>query len=53
VHWVATREGATTPQLAVARVHAWADHKKRFTDRQIALAFDALSQQGWLSEAPH
>jgi len=50
VHWVATREGAVTSALAVERVHAWADHKKRFTERQIALAFDALSQQGWLAQ---
>ncbi|MBP6014169.1 MAG: macro domain-containing protein [Alphaproteobacteria bacterium] len=48
VHWVATREGARSPQEAVARVHAWSDYKRRFTDRQVGLAFVALKDKGWL-----
>ena len=51
VHWVAAQEGASTAAEAVTRVHAWSDHKKRFTDRQIRLAFETLSSQGWLSAA--
>lgn len=54
VHWVATREGASTVELAVAKVHAWSDHKRRFTERQIGLAFEALANQGWLpAESNH
>lgn len=48
VHWVAAHEGASSASEAIARVHAWSDHKKRFTDRQITLAFDTLASQNWL-----
>lgn len=51
VHWVATREGAATPELAVAKVHDWSEQKQRFTERQIGLAFDALRSENWLSAA--
>lgn len=51
VHWVVTRESAGTADLVVTHVHAWADHKKRFTERQIGLAFDALQKEGWLQAA--
>lgn len=51
VHWVGTHEGATTAEEAVRRVHAWSDHKKRFTDRQIGLAYDTLVSKGWLPKS--
>jgi len=50
VHWVATREDATTPEAAVKRVHAWSDRKKMFPDKHIYIAFNVLQEQGWLSQ---
>jgi hypothetical protein len=51
VHWVATREYATTAEDAAAKVFAWNDRKKRFSPRQIGLAYETLRQNGWLSSA--
>lgn len=48
VHWVATREGADTPEKALLRVQEWNDRKKAFTQRQVAIAFDTLKAKGWL-----
>jgi O-acetyl-ADP-ribose deacetylase (regulator of RNase III) len=51
VHWVATREGATTHEAALEAVHNWNERKKIFTPRQVAIAFDTLQFKGWLSTA--
>ncbi len=48
VHWVATREGAKTPEAAVELVRSWNDRKKAFTPRQIHIAYDRLKAKGWL-----
>jgi O-acetyl-ADP-ribose deacetylase (regulator of RNase III) len=51
VHWVVTREDATNADDAVRKVYAWNERKKRFTARQIGIAFDTLREKGWLSPA--
>ena len=51
VHWVATREGAATPEAALARIHDWNERKRAFTERQVAIAFDTLKTKGWLAAA--
>lgn len=51
VHWVATREGADTPEKALARIHDWNERKRTFTGRQVAIAFDTLKSKGWLVAA--
>lgn len=48
VHWVATRESATSLDAAVAQTYAWNERKKRFTSDQIKLALDVLAKKGWL-----
>jgi hypothetical protein len=48
VHWVATREGATSADRAIAQSYAWNDRKKRFSYRQISLALGVLANKGWL-----
>lgn len=48
VHWVVSREGATSADRAVAQTYAWSDRKKRFSPRQIGLALDVLAKKGWL-----
>lgn len=50
VHWVATREGATTSTAVVKQVHAWSDRKSMFPDKHIFIAFDVLQEQGWLNQ---
>ena len=51
VHWVATRESAADAETATAKVYAWNDRKKRFSRRQIDIAFETLRTNGWLSAA--
>jgi O-acetyl-ADP-ribose deacetylase (regulator of RNase III) len=48
VHWVVSHEGAKSAEEATSQVHNWNDHKKRFSARQIGIAFDTLSTKGWL-----
>jgi O-acetyl-ADP-ribose deacetylase (regulator of RNase III) len=49
VHWVATREGAGMGDEVIEKVYSWNDRKRRFTRRQIRLAFDVMQSQGWLT----
>ena len=51
VHWVVTREKATSVQDAAEKVYAWNDRKKRFSPRQIGIAFETLRAKGWLTAA--
>ena len=48
VHWVMTREKANSADKPEKLVYAWNKDKQRFTPRQIRIAVDVLSQQGWL-----
>ena len=51
VHWVTTRERAKSVEEAIAKTYAWNDRKKRFSHRQIGIAYDALLAKGWLDAA--
>jgi O-acetyl-ADP-ribose deacetylase (regulator of RNase III) len=51
VHWVAAREGSQSEEDVIGNVYAWNERKKRFSPRQIALAFDVLRAKGWLTAA--
>jgi O-acetyl-ADP-ribose deacetylase (regulator of RNase III) len=51
VHWVVKRESAISADDAVAKVYAWNDRKKRFSPRQIGIAFETLRVKGWLAAA--
>ena len=46
VHWVATRENATSAEDAAAKVYAWNDRKKRFSPRQIGIASRPFARRG-------
>ena len=48
VHWVIKHEQADTVEEVVSRIHAWHERKLQFTRRQIGLAVDVLSQNGWV-----
>lgn len=49
VHWVATRENAIDADDAATKVYAWNERKKRFSQRQIGIAFETLRANGWLA----
>ena len=49
VSWVSTRNQAGSADDVVAKVHAWGDRKRRFSQRQILLAQDVLMKQGWIA----
>jgi O-acetyl-ADP-ribose deacetylase (regulator of RNase III) len=48
VHWVVTRERASTKEHILAATYAWNERKKRFSERQINLAYEHLKAGGWL-----
>ncbi len=48
VHWVAIHEGAATADEVIARTYAWNERKKQFSERQLRLAMDVLTQKGWV-----
>ncbi len=49
VHWIASKEQVQSIDDVVAQFYAWNDRKKQFSRRQIGLAADVLSRQGWIS----
>ena len=51
VHWVATREGASTLQNAIAKTYAWNVRKRMFKEEHIGIAWDLLGRKGWLPTA--
>ena len=52
VHWVTTFEetaAKTNPELAIAAVHSWNEHKRRtFTPERIVTAWRRLKSEDWL-----
>lgn len=51
VHWVVVEEDARSVEEAAEKTYAWSKRKKQFSPRQIALAYDVLSTQGWFRDA--
>ena len=49
VHWVNAKDGATSADDAVSRVHAWNERKKMFPPDHIELAWKVLDQHGLLA----
>jgi O-acetyl-ADP-ribose deacetylase (regulator of RNase III) len=49
--WVAKTEGAVTEPLAVEAFRNWNARKSAFTPRQIGIALDQLSREGWINQA--
>lgn len=47
VHWVMKHESVKTLDDAVEHTYAWNERKRQFTRRQIGIAVDVLSEQGW------
>ena len=51
VHWVVTEERPRTFDEVATRVYAWNDRKKQFSLRQLRIAVEVLSQEGWIAAA--
>ncbi len=51
VHWVGTREEATTLDEAISKTYAWNYRKKMFEEQHIQIAWDVLHKKGWLTRA--
>jgi O-acetyl-ADP-ribose deacetylase (regulator of RNase III) len=51
IHWVATREDATTADDAIAKTYAWNDRKRMFQEEHIRIAWEVLEKKGWLMKA--
>jgi hypothetical protein len=49
VHWVATREEASSVDDAIRKTHSWNERKRIFDDKQIRLGWRVLEEQGWLA----
>ncbi len=47
-HWVIHKDHARNLDEAVDTIHSWSDRKKQFSKRQIQIAYEALSEQGWI-----
>ncbi|WP_295392240.1 macro domain-containing protein [uncultured Thiodictyon sp.] len=50
VHWVVTQMPVSTIDDIVERTYAWNARKRQFTPRQIGIAVQVLSNQGWISQ---
>lgn len=48
VHWVA-KHGAETRDEVVTETYKWGERKRQYSERQIHLALDVLTQKGWLA----
>ena len=47
VHWILQQEDVHSIDQVVEHTYAWNEHKQQFTPRQIAIAADVLTKQGW------
>jgi O-acetyl-ADP-ribose deacetylase (regulator of RNase III) len=53
VHWAATADGARTADEALAIIADWTPRKREvFQERDVAIAWERLHQQGWLASEP-
>ena len=50
VHWVAQEHTEAPVESLVEYTYAWNRRKRQFSRRQITLAYDTLSDKGWISQ---
>jgi len=48
VHWVIQKEHAQTIDDVVDKTYTWNERKKQFSTRQLGIAFNILSEKGWI-----
>ena len=52
VHWVISHEAPKSVDALTEGIYAWNPRKKKFSERQIALAANVLQAQGWFEGWP-
>ncbi|MBV8801404.1 MAG: macro domain-containing protein [Gammaproteobacteria bacterium] len=50
VHWVMTQDNAESIEDVTRFIYGWNDRKRQFTQRQINLAVEVLSNKGWVKQ---
>ncbi|NIQ02867.1 MAG: Appr-1-p processing protein [Nitrospinaceae bacterium] len=50
VHWVATKMNVKTMDDIVRKTYEWNERKTRFSERQIAIAYNTLKKKHWLDQ---
>lgn len=48
VYWIMKNETVTSVDEVINQTYAWSEHKRQFSRRQIALAVDTVTGQGWV-----
>lgn len=48
VHWVANEQNPQTLDDLVTHTYAWNERKRQFSRRQIKIAYEVLSEKGWI-----
>ena len=51
VHWIAADEQIQTPEQVEQGVYRWNRGKQKFSQRQIRVATNKLTEQGWLADS--
>lgn len=51
VHWILSNENATSIQDIKRILYAWNDRKRRFSEKQIQIAFTTLIDKDWISNS--
>ena len=49
VHWVTKNEAAETLDEIINRTYEWGPNKRKFSPRQIKIAIECLSRNGWIN----
>ncbi len=48
VYWIVKEENGKSIDEIIEKIYAWNERKKRFTARQIEIAYEVLKHKGWL-----
>ena len=51
VHWIVSNEKLCTREDIIRAVYSWGPRKKQFTPRQISIAIEVLSDNGWIENS--
>ncbi|HLB42552.1 MAG TPA: macro domain-containing protein [Gammaproteobacteria bacterium] len=51
VHWVMTQDNVQSIEDVTRFTYGWNDRKRQFTERQINLAVEVLSNKGWVKQS--
>ncbi len=52
VHWVISEQNAQVLPEIIRETYAWNERKKQFSKRQIQIAFETLTDKGWILSKP-